>query len=70
LKHQEAYGKHWKGYGKRWEALGRVWEALGIVWEAYGKHEGGVGKGFFIMFNFSFGIIGTIWVLLGNFEIF
>ena len=51
------------GFWKRWEAYGKRWEA-------YGKHEGGVGKRFFIMFNFSFGIIGTIWVLLGNFEIF
>ena len=48
------------------KAMGRFWKR----WEAYGKHEGGIGKRFFIMFNFSFGIIGTIWVLLGNFEIF
>ena len=55
-----------KGMGSFW----KCWEAYGKRWEAYGKHEGGVGKRFFIMFNFSFGIIGTIWVLLGNFEFF
>ena len=32
------------GFWKRWEAYGKRWEA-------YGKHEGGVGKRFFIMFN-------------------
>ena len=60
-------GKHMKVLGRVWEAYGKLWESYGKRWEAYGKHEGGVGKRFFIMFNFSFGIIGTIWVLLGHF---
>ena len=66
----EAYGKRREAYGKCGDAYGKRWEAYGKRWEAYGKHEGGIGKRFFIMFNFSFGIIGTIWVLLGNFLIF
>ena len=52
--------------------MGSVGKLIGSVGKPMGsmREEMGSILIFLIMFNFSFGVIGTIWVLLGNFEIF
>ena len=39
---------------------------MGSVGKPMGSMREALGSVFFIMFNFSFGIIGTIWVPLGQ----
>ena len=61
--------KHWEGCGKH---MGSFRNRMGSVGKPMGsmREEMGSILIFLIMFNFSFGVIGTIWVLIGNFEIF
>ena len=56
--------------GSIWKGMGSVRKHMGSVGKPMGSMREALGSVFFIMFNFSFGTIGTIWVLLGNFEIF
>ena len=52
--------------------MGSIGKLMGSVGKPMGSMKEALGNIsiFLIMFNFSFGVIGTIWVLLGNFEIF
>ena len=52
--------------------MGSVGKLMGSVGKPMGSMREALGSIliFLTMFNFSFGVIGTIWVLLGNFEIF